>query len=79
MTKRPTYITIQIDGVEKDVLRTAYIKAKTGDLRKFGYSDLTEDEVAAQLEKILTGASKDDLDIIGRFIERDIVMPKEKQ
>lgn len=34
-------------------------------------ANLTESEVSAQLNKILAGASDDELDIIGRFIQRD--------
>lgn len=71
------YITIEIDDLgEKIVLRKDYIRAKTRDLRSFGYSDLTEDEVSVQLDKILAGADDNDLSIIGRFMQKDIVVPK---
>lgn len=66
-------VKIQIDGKEKDVSKKLYIKAKCGDLKNFGYTNLTEKEVAIQLEKILAGK---ELDIIGMFMKDDIVIPK---
>ena len=32
-----------------------YIKAKTKDLKEFGYYELTENEVSCQVDKILKG------------------------
>ncbi len=63
-------IKIKLDSGNHIVSKAAYIKAKTGDLRNFGYSNLTESEVANQLEKILNG---EELDVIGMFMESDIV------
>lgn len=67
-------ITINISGRGNLLVnKEDYIRAKTGDLREFGYNDLTEEDVSAQLEAILAG---EQLDIIGKFIEKDIVLPK---
>ena len=60
------YITLN-NG--KSYLKEDYIKAKTKDLIDFGYSDLTEETVAEQLEKALKGES---LDVIGMFIKSDL-------
>ncbi|MFA5366686.1 MAG: hypothetical protein WC333_02280 [Dehalococcoidia bacterium] len=47
-----------------------YIDAKTKDLRDFGYSNLTTEEVGIQLEKVINGL--DDLTVIGMFIADDL-------
>ena len=65
-------ITLDLDGRIVTVTKEKYIKAKTKDLREFGYTNLTEEEVRVQLEKILKG---EELDIIGMFMEKDIVKP----
>ena len=51
------------------VAKKDYITAKTKALKEFGYTDLTEKEVAEQLDKIL---KKEELSIIGMFMEDDI-------
>jgi|WetSurSiteA1Bulk_404760.scaffolds.fasta_scaffold599748_2 hypothetical protein len=53
-----------------------YIEAKTKDLRDFGYTKLTTEEVGIQLEKAINGA--DDLTVIGLFIADDLA-PVETQ
>ncbi len=53
----------------KVVSEDRYIKMKTADLREFGYSTLTENQVAEQLEKIRKG---EPLSIIGKFMENDL-------
>lgn len=58
----------------KEVSKKDFIKAKTADLRNFGYADLTEDQVGKQLEIALSGEGK--LDVIGLFIEGDLVKEK---
>lgn len=63
-------ITIDLDGRIIVVPKEKYIKAKTEDLRAFGYDNLTEKEVSIQLDKILAGQ---ELDVIGMFMEKDIV------
>ena len=63
-------ITINNDEYEPiQVDRNAYVKAKTKDLREFGYADITEEAVSEQLAAALSG---DDLNVIGIFIKRDL-------
>ncbi len=63
-------IKIDLDGKIVTVSKQDYIKAKTGDLRNYGYETLTEEEVSMQLDRILKG---EELNVIGMFIEKDIV------
>jgi hypothetical protein len=58
------------------VLKKDYIEAKTKDLKEFGYSKLTTEEVAGQVEKILDNDK--DLTVIGLFIADDLA-PYEMQ
>lgn len=52
------------------VSKSDYITLKTKDLIEFGYSNLTEEKVSIQVEKIL---KKDkDLSVIGLFCKDDI-------
>ena len=51
------------------VAKKDYITAKTKALKEFGYTNLTEKEVAEQLDKILKGEK---LSVIGMFMEGDI-------
>ena len=53
-------------GLSKDV-KEKYIRLKTKDLIEFGYTDLTEQEVEEELNKVLSGI--EELTIIGEFIE----------
>lgn len=64
-------IKLDLDGRIVSVTKEQYIKAKTKDLKNFGYESLTEKEVGDQLSKVL--ASDKNLSIIGMFIEKDIV------
>lgn len=57
-----------------NVLKSNYIKLKTKDLIDFGYLNLTEQEVAEQVEKILNNDSN--LTVIGAFCEGDIKVDK---
>lgn len=63
-------IKIYLNDKEVTVAKSDYVAAKTKDLREFGYTSLTENDVANQLEKILSGS--DDLDVVGQFIKPDI-------
>ena len=73
------FISITVDddflGKAKTIRtpRETYVAAKTKDLRNFGYSGLTEKEVADQLQAVLDGGTLSDgrLTIIGSFIEND--------
>jgi hypothetical protein len=51
------------------VARKDYIFAKTKALQEYGYTELTEKEVADQLDKIL---KSEELSVIGLFMEDDI-------
>lgn len=51
------------------VSKKDYIQAKTKDLVEFGYTNLTEDEVAVQVEHIL---AKEEISVIGHFCKDDI-------
>lgn len=53
-----------------DVSKDSFISAKWKDLKEFGYTTLTRDEVANQVEKILNGEK---LSVIGMFMKNDIV------
>lgn len=52
------------------VLKSRYIELKTKDLIEFGYTNLTESDVAEQVEKILK--QETDLSVIGEFCKDDI-------
>ena len=70
MKELPEEIQIEVDDKKGMVNTDKYIKSKTGDLREFGYNDLTETAVREQLLKIL---NNEELDVIGMFIEKDII------
>jgi hypothetical protein len=53
------------------VLKSNYIRLKTKDLIEFGYTNLTEQEVSEQVDKIIN--KKDDLSVIGMFCKEDIL------
>lgn len=71
----PEYIKIEHPTTyeEIEVKSSDYVKAKTKDLRAFGYEELTESEVENQLNLVLTGGK---VNIIGMFIQKDIVRPE---
>lgn len=65
---------INIDGKKMDVERAAYVKAKTKQLREFGYSDLKESHVDEQITALLSGKEfGDGLTVIGVFMKDEIV------
>lgn len=53
----------------RTVLTWQYVKAKTGDLREFGYVTLKESTVREQLNKVLYGG---ELDVIGHFMKGEV-------
>lgn len=67
-------LTIELDGRRMVVPRAAYVKAKTRQLKEFGYGTLTEEgvdeQVTAVLEKkkLLNG-----LTVIGGFMQDEIL------
>lgn len=66
----PDTIIIKVDDKTKTVDTDAYIKAKTKQMQEFGFQTVTEETISKQLENVLTGK---ELDIIGMFIESDII------
>jgi len=64
------YIKIKINDKEVLVDKEDYIVARTKDLKEFGYSSITENDVRSQLEKVFKGEV---LSVIGLFIEDDII------
>lgn len=68
-------INVKIHGNPRRVLRSDYVKAKTKDLREFGYSELTEAEVDEQITAIQEGQKLGKgLSVIGKFMEDDICL-----
>lgn len=68
-------IWINVEGHNKLVIASDYIKAKTAQLKEFGYSNLTEETVEEQLQLIFENKP---LSVIGKFMEDDIVKESEK-
>jgi hypothetical protein len=64
-------IEIKLSNGNK-VLKSNYIRVKTKDLIEFGYTNLTEQEVSEQVNKILN--KEDDLSVIGMFCKDDILV-----
>ena len=69
MSKNKT-VNLTIDGETRQVLKRDYIRAKTRDLKEYGYASLTEKDVEEQLEKVL---ANEELTVIGMFIQKDIL------
>jgi hypothetical protein len=57
-----------------NVLKSDYITIKTKELVEFGYTNLTEEEVSIQVEKILKKESEGRLSCFSLFIIDDIVV-----
>jgi hypothetical protein len=72
----PVEITIIANGEARRVARSAYVSAKTKDLREFGYRNLSHSDVSAQLDLILAGTATSGLSVIGKFMIDDIKVPK---
>lgn len=70
MAKEQMIIIETDEGIEKRIPKSAYIKAKTKQMRDFGYSKLTEEEVLKQVDIILSGEKS--TNIIGMFIQDEI-------
>ena len=68
-------LRVVIEGrPEQEVPREAYVKAKTKQLRAFGYNDLTEEHVNEQVDAVLAKKEfGDGLTVIGKFMEDEIV------
>lgn len=65
-------ITIKVNGTERRVAKVDYVKAKTKQLREFGYNDLKETDVLSNLESVLAGAERKG--VIAMMIRDDIVL-----
>ena len=66
-------LKLEIDYQTAIAERTHYVKAKTKQLRKFGYANLKESEVDAQVTAILEGKTLENgLTVIGGFMKDEI-------
>jgi hypothetical protein len=65
------FITIRGINEERCVLRNDYIKAKTAQLKDFGYTNLSELTVEDQLDRVLAKETKM-LTVIGMLIQDDV-------
>lgn len=70
-----TSLCVKIQDCPLQVVpREAYVKAKTKQLRDFGYNDLTEEHVNEQVDAVLAKKEfGDGLTIIGKFMEGELV------
>jgi hypothetical protein len=65
---------VRIDGTLREVNRADYVRAKTKQLREFGYTDLTEEQVSEQIDALLAGKTfGKGLTVIGKFMEGEVV------
>ena len=53
--EKPRELRVDIEGKKGTVPRDVYVKAKTKQLREFGYPSLTEADVDAQVDAVLAG------------------------
>jgi hypothetical protein len=68
-------LKVKLDGHPvKSVPRAAYVKAKHKQMVEFGYANLTEAEVDAQVDAVLAGLKfGKGLTVIGKFMEGEVV------
>lgn len=75
-TSNQESLLVALEGRKGTVDRAQYVRAKTGQLREFGYTDLTEDEVNEQIDALLAkkqlGAG---LTVIGALMKDEIQIP----
>ncbi len=72
-------IAVEIDGKKLIFPREEYVKAKTKQLREFGYTNLTTDEVDKQIDALITGKTfGKGLTVIGGFMQDEILVPQPK-
>lgn len=69
-TKLPEHIEIEVEGHTRRVLTADYVKAKTKQLRQFGYGSLAEASVMSELGNLLAGKK---LGVIGQFMQGEVV------
>lgn len=63
-------IMVKIEGKERVVERKDYVRAKTAQLREFGYTTLEPETVDAEISAIL---AKEPLSVIGKFMEDEVL------
>ena len=67
-------LRVKIGDREGMVDRAEYVRAKTHQLREFGYDDLTEKHVDEQVDALLQGkAFGKGLTVIGKFMEGEVI------
>jgi hypothetical protein len=74
----PATLRVNLPGrANVEVLRADYVKAKTAQLREFGYDELTRDHVDAQVTALLAGKKTLDegLTVIGKMMEKEVIVP----
>lgn len=66
-------IRVKVNGVDGMVTRAAYVRAKTKQLREFGYPSLTESDVNEQIDAVLAKKSfGEGLTVIGMFMKDEV-------
>lgn len=76
MAKKPSepMLKVTVDDKVMNVPRSAYVKAKTKQLREFGYNGLDEATVNAQIDAVLAGKEfGDGLTVIGGFMKDELL------
>lgn len=68
-------IKVKLDGKPEGIVtRSVYVKAKTKQLREFGYPSLTEAEVDEQIDALLQNKEfGKGLTVIGMFMEGEVI------
>lgn len=67
-------LLVNIDGRKGTVDRSKYVKAKTCQLKEFGYVHLTEKDVDEQIDALIAGKKfGDGLTVIGMFMEGEVL------
>jgi len=70
----PSTLRIKLEGREYTVPRKAYAIKKTAQLREFGYTSLTVDELEAQIDALMADKKLGDgLTVIGMFMEGEVL------
>jgi hypothetical protein len=64
-------ITVEENGKQLEVSVGDYAKVKTRHLRKFGYTNLTKEEVLNSVRRVIN--NEEYTDVIDHFVAQDIV------
>jgi len=62
-------LQIEIDGKTINISRSRYAAVKLKDLRAFGYSNLTLEEVQSEIDAVIADGK---LTVIGMFMQNEI-------